>query len=93
VQASNDPVVHSDSGAELFARVGTPYKELLVVERDRHGIINGEGAEDVFERVNHFLSWASRHAPEPQMPEPAFHGAVPKPMLEQTVEETTEQTA
>ena len=93
VQASKDPVVHSDSGAELFSRVGTPYKELLVVERDRHGIINGDGAEDIFERVNHFLNWASRHAPEPQMPEPAFHGDVPKPMLEQSVEETSEQTA
>ncbi|MEX2016079.1 MAG: alpha/beta fold hydrolase, partial [Candidatus Hydrogenedentales bacterium] len=93
VQASNDPVVHGDSGAELFTRVGTPYKELLVVERERHGIINGEGAEDIFERVNHFLTWAGRHAPEPQMPEPAFHGEVPRPMFPRKVEEAREQTA
>ena len=44
------PTNRYDSGAELFSRVGTPYKELLIVERDRHGIINGDGSEDVFER-------------------------------------------
>jgi len=58
VQASRDHVVKPVSGQMIFDRVGTPNKELCVLERDRHGIINGDGREDVFDRVYHFLQWA-----------------------------------
>lgn len=58
IQASKDPVVHPSSGPDLFDQVGTRHKELAIFERDRHGIINGDGSETVFSRVNHFLDWA-----------------------------------
>ncbi len=60
VMGSDDPTVHPDSGKAVFDRIGTPLKELSIVCRDRHGIINGPGAEDIFERVGRFLSWAER---------------------------------
>ncbi|MBI3736588.1 alpha/beta fold hydrolase, partial [Candidatus Sumerlaeota bacterium] len=58
VQASKDHVVDPVSGQLIFSQVGTPKKELLILERERHGIINGEGSQDVFDRVNYFLDWA-----------------------------------
>jgi len=58
LHGSGDPVVNPNSGQAIFDKVGTPYKELEVVYRDRHGIINGPGSEAVFERVCHFLAWA-----------------------------------
>lgn len=71
IQASKDPVVHPSSGPDIFNQVGTPLKELTVFERDRHGIINGPGAEDVFERVLHFLRWAQVRAEAAKSPFPA----------------------
>jgi len=60
VQGSGDPVVHPDSGPAIFDKVGTPIKEYTVFARDRHGFVNGPGAEDIFERVCHFLTWAQK---------------------------------
>jgi len=58
LHGSGDPVVNPNSGQAIFDKVGTPYKELDVVYRDRHGIINGPGSEAIFERVCQFLAWA-----------------------------------
>jgi len=58
LQGSHDPVVHPDSGPAIFDKVGTPLKEYTLFARDRHGIINGPGAEEVFERVYQFLTYA-----------------------------------
>ncbi|NIA14310.1 MAG: alpha/beta fold hydrolase [Nitrospiraceae bacterium] len=60
VQGSADPLVHPDSGQTLFDKVGTPYKELHILCRDRHGIINGPGSREVFFRVTQFLRWTRR---------------------------------
>lgn len=58
LQASHDPIVDPVSAQMLFYKVGTPHKELVMLDRRRHGIINGDGAEDVFGRVLEFLQWA-----------------------------------
>ena len=42
----------------IFDYLGTKHKELCIVNRDRHGIVNGAGCDVVFERVHHFLKWA-----------------------------------
>ncbi len=55
LQGSRDPIVDPISGQLIFSQVGTPLKEYLMIERNRHGIINGEGAEDVCERVLQFI--------------------------------------
>lgn len=60
VQGSRDPVVDPVSGRMIFHKVGTREKEMLIVERGRHGIINGEGAEEIFDRVDFFLNWAEK---------------------------------
>jgi len=57
LQASRDPVVLPDSGPEIFSKLGTPYKELVILERDNHGIINGPRAKEVFDRIYQFLQW------------------------------------
>lgn len=63
VQAFRDPIVDPVSAQLIFSQIGTPRKELLILDRDRHGIINGEGTADVFERVQIFLNWARRQSP------------------------------
>jgi esterase/lipase len=66
LQGSRDPVVHFDSAASIFEKVGASDKVLTVIERDRHGIINGPGSEDVFDHVHHFLTWAGTRQTLPQ---------------------------
>lgn len=58
VQGSGDPVVKPTSGQMIFDSLGSKHKELCILHRDRHGIINGDGSDVVFERVQHFLKWA-----------------------------------
>ena len=82
IQASKDPVVHPSSGHDLFEAVGTPFKELDVLERDRHGIVNGPGAEDVFERVHQFLKWAEGKAPAISLPDGILFGEESRPALQ-----------
>lgn len=59
VQGSEDTTVHPDSGPEIFAKLGSAQKELTILARNRHGIVNGEGSEDVFSRVAGFLRQAA----------------------------------
>jgi esterase/lipase/1-acyl-sn-glycerol-3-phosphate acyltransferase len=63
IQGSQDPVVAPESGQDIFSRIGTPHKQLLLLERDRHGIVNGDGVEEVFDAVHRFLLWARGKAP------------------------------
>ena len=67
VQASKDVTVNPVSAQLIFDKLGTPHKELTILERDRHGIINGEGCEDVFARVGAFLA----RVPKQVLQEPA----------------------
>jgi esterase/lipase len=55
MQGSDDPTVLPSSAQQIFEGIATKDKELTVFGRDRHGIINGEGAEDVFERMGRWL--------------------------------------
>lgn len=59
VQGSNDTTVHPDSGPEIFAKLGSAQKELTILARNRHGIVNGEGSGEVFARVSGFLRQAA----------------------------------
>jgi alpha-beta hydrolase superfamily lysophospholipase len=62
-QSSKDPVVDPSSAMDIFAKVGTPLKELTLFERENHGIVNGPRSEEVFERVYRFLLWAQEQRP------------------------------
>jgi carboxylesterase len=61
IQASKDPIVDPESGHQIFEQISSPYKELIMLERSRHGIVNGEGCDDVFSHVHHFLGRAPAH--------------------------------
>lgn len=65
VQGSRDSVVDPSSAQMIFHQVGTRDKELVMLERDRHGIVNGPGSEDVFDRVHHFIDRVSHRRPQP----------------------------
>ncbi len=55
VQGSKDPVVNPVSGIQIFDLIGGTDKELCRLYAERHGIVNGEGSERVFRRVERFL--------------------------------------
>jgi esterase/lipase len=55
IQASEDPVVHPNGSKELYEKLGSRDKELIVVSSERHGIIRGEGSDSVFAQVIEFL--------------------------------------
>ncbi len=74
VQASKDPTVNPDSASLIFERLGTRHKELSVFERERHGIVNGEGAEDIFLRVHQFLERAPKGAAGTESEDEAAEG-------------------
>lgn len=65
LQGSRDPVVDPSSAQLIFHQVGTSDKEMVMLERDRHGVVLGEDSEDVFERVVQFLEWAERKQAKP----------------------------
>jgi esterase/lipase/1-acyl-sn-glycerol-3-phosphate acyltransferase len=55
VQSLGDPVVNPDGSLKIFEKLGVKDKEYLMVNYDRHGIINGDQAERVFRAVGDFL--------------------------------------
>lgn len=88
IQGSRDPIVDPSSGPDIFAKVGTPLKELAVFERENHGIVNGDRAEEIFERVHRFLLWARDQRPQPTL---RVAGDVPLPLERSPV--STERTS
>lgn len=61
VQASKDPTVSPVSAQQIFDGLGSAHKELVVLERTRHGIINGEGSAGVYHYVQQFIERAPKH--------------------------------
>jgi esterase/lipase len=55
VQSLGDPVVKPDGAMKIFKLLGSKDKELLMVNSNRHCIINGEGSERIFKAVGEFL--------------------------------------
>lgn len=56
VQSLGDPVVNPDGSLKIFEKLGAKDKEYLMVNYDRHGIINGEHSQRVFRAVGDFLA-------------------------------------
>ncbi|OHD62735.1 MAG: hypothetical protein A2176_12955 [Spirochaetes bacterium RBG_13_51_14] len=55
IQGSDDPIVNPVSGLEIFERLGTERKQLFRIFARHHGIIRGEGSDEVKSRVLEFL--------------------------------------
>lgn len=62
IQASKDPTVDPASGTDIFERMASREKQFSLFERERHGIINGEGSPEVFALVEYFLGRGARAA-------------------------------
>ncbi|MDJ0780938.1 MAG: alpha/beta fold hydrolase [Desulfosarcinaceae bacterium] len=55
-QANGDPVVNPKGAEMIFERLGSADKQLLMFNFDRHGILLGEGAQQVYEAVWQFVA-------------------------------------
>ena len=56
IQASDDPVVDPVSGQEIFDKLVTKEKQLLMVDANHHGILRGKEADEVNAMVLKFLN-------------------------------------
>jgi esterase/lipase len=59
IQGSDDPVVNPVSGLEIFEKLGTKEKQLLRAYAKHHGILRGEGSDEVNAMVLMFLEKVS----------------------------------
>jgi esterase/lipase len=55
-QAKGDPVVNPKGAQRIFEQLGSTDKQLLMFNFDRHGILLGEGATQVYEAVWQFIA-------------------------------------
>ncbi len=56
VQSYGDPVVNPEGSFQIFKKLGAEDKEYLMVNYQRHGIINGHNSERIFHVVGDFLN-------------------------------------
>jgi esterase/lipase/1-acyl-sn-glycerol-3-phosphate acyltransferase len=55
IQADNNPVVDPKGSLQLYDSIGSAQKEFCLLSYDRHVLVNGEGAENVFRKVGEFI--------------------------------------
>jgi esterase/lipase len=55
LQGDNDPIVNPKSAQLIYKRVHSTMKKLVVLPRENHIIVTGEGREEVFESVHRFI--------------------------------------
>lgn len=55
IQGDGDPTVHPNSAGRIFELLGSEAKEVIMLERARHGIVNGPGSAEVFEHIGRFV--------------------------------------
>lgn len=56
MQAKDDPVVAPEGSRRLFDRLGAEDKEYQLVDLNRHGILSGEGTEQVHAAIAAFIA-------------------------------------
>lgn len=55
LQAKGDPVVDPAGSKRLFARLGSREKDYLLFDLNRHGILSGQGSEEVHAAISYFI--------------------------------------
>jgi len=55
IQANNNPVVDPKGSLQLYDSIGSVQKEFCLLSYDRHVLVNGDGAENVFRKVGAFI--------------------------------------
>jgi esterase/lipase len=56
IQSRRDPVVDPKGSRRIFELIGSPDKEYVLFNLDRHGILLGEGSERVYNAIGGFLN-------------------------------------
>jgi esterase/lipase/1-acyl-sn-glycerol-3-phosphate acyltransferase len=56
VQSDEDPVVDEKGTRKAFKLLGSERKRCLLIHSDRHGILRGDGATEVYQAVEEFIS-------------------------------------
>jgi esterase/lipase len=56
IQSGGDPVVDPAGSRRLFDLLGSPRKEYRTFERNRHGILMGDGADEVHAAISNFIA-------------------------------------
>lgn len=56
IQAKNDPVVNPSSAYEIYEKIKSEKKELLMLNLDNHIIIKGEKTKELFENIYSFIN-------------------------------------
>ncbi|WP_027358500.1 alpha/beta fold hydrolase [Desulforegula conservatrix] len=62
IQGHRDPVVNSKGSLNAYELIGSEDKEFSMYNFNRHGIINGEGSEIVFEALARFIKRTEKKA-------------------------------
>jgi esterase/lipase len=55
VQGLKDPLVNSEETARMFDQIGAAEKRYLPLDFSRHGILAGEGSENVHAEISAFI--------------------------------------
>ncbi len=55
IQAKNDPVVNPSSAYEIYEKIKSEKKRILILDLDNHIIIRGEKTKELFEKILDFL--------------------------------------
>lgn len=55
LQAKGDPVVDPEGSKRLFVRLGSRMKDYLLFDFNRHGILSGQGSEEVHAAISAFI--------------------------------------
>jgi esterase/lipase/1-acyl-sn-glycerol-3-phosphate acyltransferase len=56
IQGKNDPVVNPSSAYEIYEKINSKHKELLMLDLDIHIIIKGEDTKELFDSIIHFIN-------------------------------------
>lgn len=70
VQSQQDPVVNPKGAEKIFSLLGSADKQYVVFNLKRHGILLGEGAEQVYRAIGEFI----QHLPLGLSPIPSAEG-------------------
>jgi len=55
IQGDNDPIVKRESARLIYDGIKSTDKKLLLLPRDKHGILSDEGHDEVFETIYRFI--------------------------------------
>jgi esterase/lipase len=55
LQGDNDPVVNPKSAQLIYEHVNSDMKKLVLLPREKHGILKGEEAAEVFQSIHRFI--------------------------------------